>query len=282
VRFGVVILPDRRWSEARRSWRRVEELGFDHAWTYDHLSWRSLRDEAWLGAVPTLAAAALETSRVRLGTLVASPNFRHPVPFAKELLTLDDLSGGRLTAGLGAGGSGLDASVLGGEPWSAKERGRRFEEFVELLDRQLREPETSFQGAFYSAHEARTYPGCVQRPRVPFAIAASGPRGMRLAARHGQAWVTLDRLELRAQLEGLARACHELGRDPATLDRLLLTGTDRARPLDSLDAFRACAEHARELGFSDLVVHHPRASDPFAADPATFERIATEALPELR
>jgi alkanesulfonate monooxygenase SsuD/methylene tetrahydromethanopterin reductase-like flavin-dependent oxidoreductase (luciferase family) len=282
VRAGVVILPERRWGEARLAWRRAEELGFDHAWTYDHLSWRSLRDEAWFGAVPTLAAAALETSRIRLGTLVASPNFRHPVPFAKELVTLDDLSGGRLTAGLGAGGSGFDATVLGGEPWSARARGRRFEEFVELLDRQLREPETSYAGAFYSAHEARTYPGCVQRPRVPFAIAASGPRGMRLAARHGQAWVTLDRLELREQLEGLARACDGVGRDPATLDRLLLTGADDARPLDSVDAFRACAEEARELGFTDLVVHYPRPSEPFAGEQATFERIATDAVPELR
>ena len=70
------------WSTARDLWRRVEELGFDHAWTYDHLAWRSLRDSTWFGAVPFLAAGAVVTERIRLGTLVASPNFRHPVPFA--------------------------------------------------------------------------------------------------------------------------------------------------------------------------------------------------------
>ena len=70
----------------------AEELGFDHGWTYDHLTWRTFRDSTWFAAVPQLAAAAMVTERVRIGTLVASPNFRHPVPFAKDLITLDDLT----------------------------------------------------------------------------------------------------------------------------------------------------------------------------------------------
>ena len=151
VRLGVVVLPEFRWSTARALWRRVEELGFDHAWTYDHLAWRSLRDATWFGAVPFLAAGAVVTERIRLGTLVASPNFRHPVPFARELVTLDDLSGGRLTLGIGAGADGWDAVMLGQDPWSPAERAERFAEFLELLDRLLREPETSYEGRFYSA-----------------------------------------------------------------------------------------------------------------------------------
>src|SRR5262249_35035036 len=79
--LGGLILPERRWIEDRDRWRRAEQLGFDHAWTYDHIAWRELRDEPWFAAVPTLSAAALVTSTIRLGTLVASPNFRHPVPF---------------------------------------------------------------------------------------------------------------------------------------------------------------------------------------------------------
>jgi len=106
VRFGVIILPDQRWREAARRWRRAEELGFDHAWTYDHLGWRSLVDGPWFDAVPTLTAAATVTSRIRLGTLVASPNFRHPVSFARQLTALDDISDGRVVLDLGAGAVG--------------------------------------------------------------------------------------------------------------------------------------------------------------------------------
>ena len=134
MRFGVVILPEHRWAEAQRIWRRAEDLGFDHAWTYDHLAWRSLRDSPWFGAMPTLTAAALATERIRLGPLVASPNFRHPVPFAKEVVTLDDISGGRLALGIGAGGYGWDATVLGQSRLSPADRLERFAEFVDLTD----------------------------------------------------------------------------------------------------------------------------------------------------
>ena len=154
MRLGVVLLPERRWPDDR--WARAEALGFDHAWTYDHLTWRDLRDGPWFAAVPTLAAAALTTSTIRLGTLVASPNFRHPVPFAKELMTLDDLSGGRLTLGIGSGGTGWDATALGQEPWTVRERIGRFEEFVELADRVLSQAATSYEGRWYSAEEARS------------------------------------------------------------------------------------------------------------------------------
>ncbi|NHC16650.1 LLM class flavin-dependent oxidoreductase, partial [Motilibacter deserti] len=91
MRVGVVLLPEFRWSEAEPLWRRAEELGFDSAWTYDHMSWRSFRDSTWMAAVPTLTAAACVASRIRLGTLVASPNFRHPATFAKDLVALDDV-----------------------------------------------------------------------------------------------------------------------------------------------------------------------------------------------
>ncbi|RYE74216.1 MAG: LLM class flavin-dependent oxidoreductase, partial [Myxococcales bacterium] len=102
--LSTVILPHQRWAEgARETWRRAEALGFHAAYTYDHLSWRTFRDGPWFGAVPTLAAAAGVTERIRLGTMVTSANFRHPVTMAKDLISLDDLSAGRVT--------------LGQEPW---------------------------------------------------------------------------------------------------------------------------------------------------------------------
>jgi len=286
VRVGVVILPEHPWSSARDLWRRAEDLGFDHAWTYDHLAWRTLRDGPWFGAIPTLTAAALVTERIRLGPLVASPNFRHPVPFAKELITLDDVSGGRLTLGIGSGGVGWDASVLGNEPWPLRERSDRFAEFVDLTDRLLREPETSFTGRYYSADGARTYPGCVQRPRIPFAIAATGPRAMRLAARHGDTWVTtgdpqaetaLHAAEgaelLRRQMDALDEACAAAGRVPSSIARLVLTGLRLDSGMRSAAELDDTIASYAAVGVTDFVVHWPRADSPFAGDVKAFERI---------
>lgn len=287
MRIGVVILPEHSWREAKPLWERAEELSFDHAWTYDHLTWRSFHDRAWFGAIPTLTAAAGVTERIRLGSLVASPNFRHPVPFAKELVTLDDISGGRLTLGIGAGTpTGWDATMLGHDPWSPSERAGRFEEFVDLLDRLLREPVTTYQGEYYAAHEARTYPGCVQQPRIPFAVAATGPRGMRLAARHGDTWVTTGARhkaspvapaegvrDVAAQLERLDDACEAEGRDPATLDRLVLTGPVLDPGLGSPQQWDDTVGAYEAVGVTDLVVHWPRPDEPYENDLEIFERI---------
>ncbi|MEU6815764.1 LLM class flavin-dependent oxidoreductase [Streptomyces sp. NPDC046860] len=297
LRLSTVILPVDRWSEGgREKWQRAEELGFHAAYTYDHLSWRSFRDGPWFGALPTLTAAAGVTERLRLGTLVTSPNFRHPVTLAKELISLDDISGGRVTLGIGAGGSGFDATALGQEAWSPRERAGRFAEFVTLLDRLLTEDAVSYAGENYSAHEARNIPGCVQRPRLPFAVAATGPRGLRLAARYGQAWVTTGDPKLfetgtpeqsvravEGQLGRLTDACAETGRDVTELDKIMLTGftPDRSGPLRSVDAFVDFAGRYAALGVTELVVHWPIPDSDFAADQAVFEKIATEAVAQL-
>lgn len=253
LRLSTVILPVRPWHKGGRDqWVRAEGLGFHAAYTYDHLSWRTFRDGPWFGAVPTLTAAAAATERLRLGTLVTSPNFRHPVTLAKELISLDDISGGRITLGIGAGGNGFDATALGQESWTPRERADRFAEFVPLLDRLLTEGAVSQSGTFYSAEEARNVPGCVQRPRLPFAVAATGPRGLKLAARHGQAWVTTGDPKLfedgtpeqsleamRSQLGRLEKACAEIGREAGPMEKVLLTGftPERNTLLESVDAF---------------------------------------------
>ncbi|MBV9411607.1 MAG: LLM class flavin-dependent oxidoreductase [Acidimicrobiia bacterium] len=279
MRIGVCILPELRWSEQQRLWQRAEELGFDHAWTYDHLAWRSLADGPWFGAVPTLTAAAMATSTIRLGPLVASPNYRHPVPFAKELITLDDVSAGRLTLGIGAGGEGWDAAVLGHEPWTTKERSARFAEFVELLDALLRDPDTTYDGTWYSAERARTHPGCVQQPRIPFAIAATGQRGMAVAATYAGTWVTTgDQSTVGDQIKRLEDACVAAGRDPASIHRLALTGLELPSGLDSEDAFTETIGRYADAGFTDVVVHWPRPSEPYAGDVAAFERVVAAVL----
>ncbi|MFE0047952.1 LLM class flavin-dependent oxidoreductase [Streptomyces albireticuli] len=294
MRVGIVILPEHPWPVARRHWLRAEELGFHHAWTYDHLSWRSLRDAPWFGAVPLLAAVAAVTTRVRLGPLVATPNFRHPVVLAKELMTLDHIADGRIVAGLGAGAAGSDTRALGAPPLSPARRAARFEEFVSLTDRLLSQDRTDHEGQDYTARGARTVPGCVQRPRVPLAIAATGPRGMRLAGRYGQSWVThgtdagpgelpeADVLPLLARQSALFReACAQVGRAPAEVGRMVLGSRLVPGLTDSVDRLLGFAGECAALGFTDLVLHRPRPSGVFAGDATAFEEVVAAALPHI-
>ena len=288
MRVGVVLLPQARWAQAREQWLRVEELGFHHAWTYDHLAWRSLADQAWFATVPVLAAAAVATSRIRLGTWVASPNFRHPVPFAKELMTLDDLAGGRFTLGVGAGGTGVDATVLGGEVLAPGQRVARLAEFVGLLDELLRQPTTTARGPRYTAVEARMVPGCVQQtPRLPFVVAANGPRAMAIAAAHGAGWATTGPVadtqaawwtgvaELVRRFDDVA---DEVAGDRA-LDRYLNLDSSAVYSLSSVGAYDDAVGRAGELGFTDVVVHHPRADGIYAGRVQTLEAIAPASHP---
>ncbi|RKT54888.1 LLM class flavin-dependent oxidoreductase [Saccharothrix australiensis] len=290
MKAGITILPEYRWAEARPRWQAVEEYGFAHAWTFDHLGWGPLVGGPWFGSVPTLALAAEATSRVELGMLVASPNFRHPVPFARELTALDDVSGGRFTLGVGAGGmGGYDTRVLGGANAVASPA-RRYAEFVELLDLLLTRDDVTWSGEHYRAEGARNLPGCVQRPRIPFVLAANGPRSLRLVARFGQGWITTgtrhDALEswwaslaeLSARLdEALAAA----DRPRAEVRRFLQTDAAPVFALSSVECYRDFLGRAGELGFTDVAAPWPRESGPFAGDERILEAVAAEVLPGL-
>jgi alkanesulfonate monooxygenase SsuD/methylene tetrahydromethanopterin reductase-like flavin-dependent oxidoreductase (luciferase family) len=187
VRHGIVILTDLPWREARPRWEAAEALGFDHAWTYDHLVWGGLPEAPWTGAFPALAAAAMATTSIGLGTFVASPNYRHPYVLLRDSVGLADISSDRFLLGLGTGGDG-DAQRLG-EDLTLRQRVDRFHEYVELLDRLLREDHVDHDGDFYVVRDARTLPGPA-RDRIPLWIAANGPRSLALAASSGDAWIT--------------------------------------------------------------------------------------------
>jgi alkanesulfonate monooxygenase SsuD/methylene tetrahydromethanopterin reductase-like flavin-dependent oxidoreductase (luciferase family) len=290
MRVGIIILPDERWATARRRWQLAEEYGFDHAWTYDHIGWRDLVDGPWFDAVPTLTAAAQVTSRIRLGTMVASPNFRHPVHFTREITALDDISGGRFVLGVGAGGAGFDGLVLGGDELSPGARVARFGEFVELLDLVLRRDHVTWQGSWYSAVDARGNPGCVQTPRVPFVVAADGPRSMRLVARYGQGWVTTGGRadDLAGWWRLVADAAKRFddvlvaaGREPSSVDRYLSLDAAPVFSLASVGSFTDAVGRAAEYGFTDVNTHWPRRDSWYAGDEATLERVAAEVLPGL-
>lgn len=283
MRVGVVILPQLRWVEARARWVSLEQRGFAHGWTYDHLAWRDLADEPWFATVPTLVAAATATTTLRLGTWVASPNFRHPVTTAKDLMTLDDVSGGRLTAVVGAGGPGRDAQVLGQEPLSPRELADRLDEFVTLTDLLLRQPDTTWSGHFYRARNAKMVPAG-SRERIALVAAAAGPRTIRIAAR-ADGWATTgprtagdDQGRWWSGLADLVRrfedAAAEHGRDPAAMPRMLSLDAGPVPAYTSLGAFTDAAGRAGALGFTDAVLHWPRPSGTYAGDDAVLDGIA--------
>jgi len=290
MRFGLTILPEHRWADAAPMWRRAQELGFDHAWTYDHLVWAGLPDSPWYGTVPTLTAAATVTSTIRLGTFVTSPNYRHPVSFMRDLLALDDISGGRMICGIGAGGD-LDSAILGGPALTPRQRFDRLAEFTGLLDRLLTQDHVSHSGTYFSAVDARTLPGPVQQPRIPFLMAANGPRSMRLAVEYGAGWVTTGpKVESMAQwwaaLARLGGALDEAlataGRDPASLDRYLSLDSSPQFALASVGAFEELAGRSAEQGFTDLITHWPRPDAPYAGAVRVLESVASGVIPSSR
>lgn len=285
MRLGLLLIPTDPWPRAVARAREIEDMGFDHLWTYDHLSWRRFRDEPWFGAVSWLSGIAALTSRIRLGTMVTSPNFRQPVVLAKEAMTLDHISDGRLTLGVGAGGIGFDATVLGQEVLTPGQRVDRLRDFLHVLDGLLTSPGFSTDNASYPVVEARMLPGCVQQPRLPLAIAAGGPRTMRLAATYGDAWITdahhesWDELSaaMTAQLGMLDQAGEEVGRQVPT--RIMLVANSFGRPLASLESFARFYDWCQGLGFTDLVLHDPRPDDPiWNDDPRVLEEIAARYL----
>ena len=285
MKLSVVILPIERWDRARDQWRRLDEWGVHAGYTYDHLSWREpFREGPWFAMVPTLVAAATITSRLRLGPLVTSANFRHPLTLAKDLLALDDVSSGRLSIGVGSGGTGFDAHTLG-DAWSAVERHERFVEFTHALDRLLIEPASTLQGPHYPVNDSRQLPGPRQRPRPPIYLSALGPKSLALAAELAEGWVsygarageelsTYDAVS--SQLRRLSQELERRERPASSMHKVLLHFGGDESPMDSLASFLDWAARYRELGIDEVVVHWPVAGTSFAHDPAVFEEICTE------
>lgn len=278
MRHGIVILTDLPWAEAQPRWLAAEAMGFDHAWTYDHLLWEGLPESPWTGAFPTLAAVGALTDRIGLGTFVASPNLRHPYVLLRDAVALADISGDRFLLGLGTGGDG-DAARLGAE-LTLKQRVDRFHEYVGVLDRLLREDRVEHSGEFYDVRNAQTRPGPA-RARLPLWIAANGPRAIRLAAEKGDAWITYGGRgetvdEWFAHLGDLVGRLEEAeaasGR--SRLRRVLSLDSSPQFSLASVGLFEDMSGRAGELGFDDVISHWPRPEGPYAGDESVLEAVA--------
>lgn len=279
MRVGICILPDLPWAQSRPLWLRAEEMGFAHAWTYDHLVWGSLPDSRWFSCIPTLTAVAALTSRLRLGTFVVSPNFRHPVAFSREVQTLVDISDGRLLLGLGAGGT-PDDTLLGGDRLPARERVDRLQEFTTLLAATLHEDHVSADGHYFQARNMRLVGGSI-RDRVPLLLAGNGPRSVRFAARYGDGWITTGNPagSVDGWLRGIRTSCSVLNETLAeegrgTFPRYLSIDSAPGCTLASVAHFDDLVGRAGELGFTDVIVHWPRTEEPYRGSLAVLDALA--------
>jgi len=204
---------------------------------------------------------------------------------------VDHLSQGRLELGLGTGASGeMDQSyaMTGIDDWPFSERVARFQEVVEIVDQLLCNEVSSYRGRYYQLKDTAMLPRPVQQPRPPLTIAAHGPKMLKIAARHGDAWSSMggfnlspeEMLALTSQRnEALDEHCAEAGRDPSTLRRsLLLWPPIREMVYESVDAFTDIVGQYREAGINEFILAYPWKDEQLPV----FERIAAEAIPKLR
>ena len=215
------------WDDIRAMALRAEEVGFDSIWVEDHLLLRPEGQdpqglwECW----SIVAALAAVTSRVQIGTYVACTAFRNPALLAKMADTVDEISGGRLVLGLGAGWNETDFTAFG-LPFDHLVS--RFEEALTIIRTLLREGRIDFQGTYYAARDCELRPRGPRSDGPPLLVGASGPRMLGNTARLADAWNgacnTADRYApLREQVDA---ACQAAGRDPASLERTVAVLVD--------------------------------------------------------
>jgi probable F420-dependent oxidoreductase len=209
-----------RWSDMLAMARTAESIGFDAIWVSDHVGFGD-PGGAWEGAWESwtvLTALAASTSRVALGNYVLAVPFRNPALLAKMAETLDEISGGRLILGLGAGWNEPEFTSYG-VPFD--DRFRRFEDGLRIITDMLRRGSSTHDGRTIQTRSARIEPRGPRPNGLPVMVGANGPRMLRLTAELADHWNgglrAID--EVPAMLEAIDQACLDVGREPATLTR---------------------------------------------------------------
>ena len=234
--------------ELRDVWGRIEGMGYGWISIWDHFYGATGRpdDAACLEAVSMHAALACSTSRVQCGSLVYSVGYRHPAVLAKAITTIDQLSGGRAHMGLGAGWAKVEYEAYGIPFPEPGVRLDQLEEGVQVLRGLLHDEVSSFDGTWFTLHDARNEPRPVQR-HMPIWIGGGGEqRTLKIAARYADGWnvpfVTPEQFAHKCGV--LDEHCAAVGRDPSEITRAVNVGL--AFTEDSLrQQFGAIADHVR-------------------------------------
>ncbi len=218
---GAIAGKTARWADLFAFAERAEALGFDSLWVPDHLlvTWQEQTHGIW-ECWSLLAALAAVTHRVELGSLVSGTPFRNPALLAKMADTVDEISGGRLIVGLGAGWDGPEERAF---DLKSDHRVDRFEEALQIIVPLLRTGRVDFAGTYYQARDCELRPRGPRPGGLPILIGAKGPRMLRLAATYADLWNIQGPLRQPEEVNSLRTvgdaACVEVGREPATLER---------------------------------------------------------------
>jgi alkanesulfonate monooxygenase SsuD/methylene tetrahydromethanopterin reductase-like flavin-dependent oxidoreductase (luciferase family) len=212
------------WAEIRELALRAEEIGLDTVWSPDELLGRLVKDGPRYGfwdGVAVAAGLAAATSRIQIGTWVASALQRNPGMIAKSAATIDEISGGRFVLGLGAGHAGSGARGFGLPEDAIYDR---FEEALQIIVPLLRTGRADFAGSYHVARDLEQLPPGPRPGGIPLLMAAHGQKGYRHAARHADVWSCYatersDVAELGPRVVAFEAACVEVGRDPSTVGR---------------------------------------------------------------
>jgi probable F420-dependent oxidoreductase len=241
-----------RWSDLKMIAQHAEAVGFDSLWLCDHLLY-DFGAVAGMSGVPPwgmwecwsmLSSVAAVTTRIELGSFVSCTSFRNPTLLAKMADTVDEISGGRLILGLGAGYHETEFRAFG---YPFDHRVGRFEEALQIIHALLRKGEIDFHGKYYDAARCELRPRGPRRRGPPILIGAFQPRTLRLAAQYADYWsgAFVNQAErLAPAREAVDAACIKVGRDPKTLQRTSLILVDLpggyTRPYaDALHRFRS-------------------------------------------
>jgi len=215
-RFGIQLQAQRTtWDHYLEALKAVEACGFDAVWNFDHmLPFAGPDDASCFDTLTTLAAMAASTSRIRLGSLVNGVLYRDPATLAKSAATIDQISHGRLEFALGAAWAEREFHAYGLPFPPVKERMGRLEEALQIVRQLWFQHRTTYEGRYYSLHDAPCEPKPVQVPHPPILIGGLGRTTLRIASRHADIWNGVASPARCAQaIDTLRGFCGEIGRN---------------------------------------------------------------------
>jgi len=252
LRFGVQLQAQRTsWDDFVAALGAIEELGFDSAWTFDHLlPFSGADDGPCFETLTTLAAMAVLTARVRVGALVNGVLYRDPATLAKSAALVDQISGGRLEFTLGAAWAEREFRAYGLPFPPLAERYGRLDEALQIVKSLWSEQRTTFEGRHYRIENAPCEPKPLQRPHPPITVGGSGLGALRLAAKHATGWNMIGPPDKVAERAALLRGCCEAaGTDFGEIELSVHPQLALARTHEDAErlASRIAASHDQDL-----------------------------------